>query len=201
LTTSGNSVSDPAVQFVTGGKVVPFVIPANGTDANFAGQGPQTFLQTGTVASTITLTPDFQTQDGSLDLTPSQPPNLQFAVASAAPTLLAVGLSNATATAFTLSVTGYSTTRSVNTITVQFTPATGFNLGSSQATLDLRQSSLQWFQSSASTAFGGQFTVSVPFTLSGTVAAGQTLLQTIASISATVSNDIGTSNLLQVKLQ
>ncbi|HYL35966.1 MAG TPA: choice-of-anchor D domain-containing protein [Bryobacteraceae bacterium] len=201
LTTSSNSVSDPAVQFSTGGKAVPFVIPANSTDASFAGQGQQAFLQTGTVASTITLTPNFLTQDGGIDLTPSPAATLQLTVPTSAPVLLAIGLSNATSTGFTVSLSGYSTTRSVNTLTIQFTAAPGFNLASSQATIDLRQASLQWFQGSASTAFGGQFVVTVPFTLSGTVGTGQTLLQAIASVSATVGNDIGTSNSLQIKLQ
>ncbi|MBZ5607392.1 MAG: choice-of-anchor D domain-containing protein [Acidobacteriia bacterium] len=201
LTTSSTQVSDPAVQFSTGGRVVPFLIPANSTDANFGGLGPQIFLQTGTVATSIILTPAFLTQDGGLDITPTNPATLQFTVPSAAPTLLAVQVTGATTNGFTVSVFGYSTTRSVNSMTLQFTPATGFNFSASQVTVDLKQASAAWFQSSTSTSFGGQFTVAVPFTLQGTVATNQTLLQAIASVSATVSNDQGTSNSVQQKLQ
>ena len=73
LTTSGNYGTDPSVQFATGSstgnRTVDFSIPANTTSADFAGQGPNIPVQTGTVAETITLTPSFMTVDG-VDLTP-----------------------------------------------------------------------------------------------------------------------------------
>ena len=203
LTTSSNAVSDPAVQFSTGGRTVQFVIPANSTSANFAGQGSQIFLQTGTVAETIILTPDFLTQDGAIDLTPSPATTLQLSIPTAAPTLLTASISGATANAFVLNVIGFSTTRSVNTITLQFTAAAGFNFGTaSQVTVDIRSSSIAWFQSAASTAFGGQFEVSLPITLTATgLPTGTTPIQAIASISISVSNDIGASAPLQIKGQ
>jgi hypothetical protein len=200
LSTSTDLVDDPAVQFATGGRTVSFVISANGTDANFANQGPQVRLQTGTVASTITLTPSFATQSGGVDVTPSSPATLQFAVAAAPPVLIAVQPLNETASSFALNITGYSTTRTLASVTLQFTPAAGLTLGTSQATVDIRQATTLWFQSTASQAFGGQFTVTLPFTLQGTPPTGKTLLQTIASVAVTVSNDRGTSNSLQATL-
>ncbi len=210
LTTSGNLVSDPAVQFSTGGRTVPFVIPANSTSANFAGQGSQIFLQSGTVAETVVLTPDFLTQAGGIDLTPSPATTLQFSVAPAAPVLLAVVpasvISTATGTvitsSFVLNITGFSTTRSVKSMTVQFTAATGFNFGAgSQVQVDLTSSSAAWFQSAASQAFGGQFEISIPFTLTGTgLPTGTAPIQAIASVSVTVTNDVGTSTPLQASL-
>ena len=200
LSTSSDLVNDPAVQFSTGGRTVPFVIPANSTSANFADQGPQLRLQTGTVASSITLTPTFATQSGGIDVTPASPATLQFTVAAAPPVLLAIQAANQTASSFSLVVTGYSTTRTLTTLTLQFTPASGISIGSSQITTDLKQAATVWFQSTASQVFGGQFTVTVPFTLQGTPPTGKTLLQTIAAISATVSNERGTSNSLQVTL-
>jgi len=56
-----------------------------------------------------------------------------------------------------------------------------------------------WFQSASAQTFGGQFEVAIPFTLQGTVATGQTLLQALASVSVTATNDIGTSNSLQAR--
>jgi hypothetical protein len=200
LSTSSDLANDPAVQFSTGGRTVSFVIPANGTAANFAGQGPQLRLQTGTVASSITLTPSFATQSGGIDVTPASPATLQFAVAAAPPVLISVLAVNETANSFSLNVTGYSTTRTLTGLTLQFTPAAGISIGTSQITADLKQTATFWFQSTASQAFGGQFTVTVPFTLQGTPPTGKTLLQTIAAISATVSNERGTSNSLQVIL-
>ena len=194
LSTSGNLVSDPAVQFSTGGQTVSFVIPANSTDANFANQGPQLHLQTGTVASTITLTPTFATQSGGVNVTPSSPTTLQFTVAPTAPVLISAAPASETANSFVLNLIGYSTTRTLTSVTLQFTAAAGKTLGTSQVTINIQPAATIWFQSTASQAFGGQFEVTLPFTIQGTVPTGQTLLQTIASISATVSNDVGTSN-------
>jgi hypothetical protein len=200
LTTSSDIVNDPAVQFATGGRIVPFVIPANSTSANFADQGPQLRLQTGTVASSITLTPTFATQSGGIDVTPASPTTLQFAVAAAPPVLVAVLPVNETANSFALNVTGYSTTRTLTSVTLQFTAAASMTLGTSQVTIDVRQAATLWFQSAGSQSFGGQFTVTLPFTLQGTPPTGKTLLQTIASISATVSNERGASNSLVATL-
>jgi hypothetical protein len=200
LSTSSDLVNDPAVQFATGGRIVPFVIPANSTSANFADQGPQLRLQTGTVASSITLTPTFLTQSGGIDVTPASPTTLQFAVAAAPPVLVAVLPVNETANSFALNVTGYSTTRTLTSVTLQFTAAASMTIGTSQVTIDVRQAATLWFQSAGSQSFGGQFTVTLPFTLQGTPPTGKTLLQTIASISATVSNERGASNSLVATL-
>jgi hypothetical protein len=101
LTTSGSFGTDPSVQFSTGNRVVDFVIPAGSTNANFAGQGSEIPLQTGTVAETVTLTPSFATASG-VDLTPSSPSTLQFTVASLAPVLQSAQITNETASSFTL---------------------------------------------------------------------------------------------------
>jgi hypothetical protein len=194
LSTSGNLVNDPAFQFLTGGQTVAFVIPANSTDANFANQGPLLHMQIGTVATTITLTPTFATQAGNVSVTPASPTTLLFAVAPAAPVLLTVVPVNESASSFALNLTGYSTTRTLTSVTLQFTAAASMTLGTTQVTINIQPAATLWFQSTASQAFGGQFTVTLPFTLQGTPPTGETLLQTIASISATVSNEVGTSN-------
>jgi hypothetical protein len=200
LTTSGNFGTDASVQFSTGGRTVNFVIPANTTSAHFAGQGSQIQLQTGTVAETVTLTPSFATT-GGVNVTPSSPTTLQFTVASAVPAVLSLNISNQAASSFTLLVIGYSTTRSLTSVNVTFNPAPGYNLGTSQATIDVSQVASLWFQSTSSQSFGGQFQISIPFVLTGpTPAAGKTLLQAIASVSATVSNSVGSSNSLQVNV-
>jgi hypothetical protein len=201
LTTAGNLSTDPAVQFATGGRTVAFSIPANGTIANFASQGPQILLQTGTVAETVTLTPSFVTQSGGVDVTPASPTTLQFTIPSAAPVLVTVQATGQTTSSFTLNVVGYSTGRTLNSLNLVFTAATGFSLPSSQFTVDLHQVASNWFQSAASQSFGGQFEISIPFTLQGTPPTGKTLLQSLASVAATVTNDVGTSNSLQTNVQ
>jgi hypothetical protein len=135
-----------------------------------------------------------------VDVTPGSPTTLQFTVAPAAPVLVAIVPSSETTSSFTLNVTGYSTTRTLTSVTLQFTAAAATTVGTTQVTIDLRQAATQWFQSSGSQTFGGAFTVALPFTLHGTPPTGETLLQTIASVSATVSNEQGASNTLVATL-
>jgi hypothetical protein len=200
ITISSDLSNDPAVQFSTGGRTVAFVIPANSTDAIFASQGPQILLQTGTVAGTITLTPSFATQAGGVNLTPNSPSTLAFTVPPAAPTIISLQVGTTTSNSFVLTVIGFSTTRSLSTLTTLFTSAGGFNVTGTPVSIDLSQVAAAWFASTASVAFGGQFSVAVPFTLRGSVSSTQTLLQSIASVSTTISNATGTSNTLTTNL-
>jgi hypothetical protein len=197
MSIAGALPADPAVQFATGGRTVAFTIPANQTSAVFGTQGTQLGLQTGTVASTITLTPSFATQAGNVDLTPAAPSSLQFTVAPAVPSLIAMQLGSLSATGFTIQVTGFSTPRSLKSMAVQFTTAPGFSMPTTQFTIDVSQVSTVWYDSTASQAFGSLFTISVPFTFQGTVPAGQSILKAITSVSVTMSNALGASNSLQ----
>jgi hypothetical protein len=201
MSISSDLVVDPAAQFASGGRTVQFVIPANSTDAVLAGQGPQIRLQPGTVASTITLTPSFATQAGGVSLTPDSPTSLQFTVASAPPVLIAGQATNISTNSFTLVVTGFSTTRSLTALNVQFTPATGFSVPQTQFTVDLHQASTVWFQNGASQSFGGQFRIAAPFVFQGAVAMGQSVLQSVSSLVVSATNSSGTSNSLQAKVQ
>jgi len=193
MSVTGDLPVDPAVQFATGGRTVSFVIPANTTDAIFDGQGNQIRFQTGTVASAIVLTPSFATQAGGLNITPGSVKVLQLNVAAAVPTVIVSRLTSSTGSSLLLTVTGFTTTRSLTALDVKFNPTTGFNLPQTQFTIDLRQASTLWFQNGNSQAFGGQFTLTVPFTLQGTVPAGKTVQDSFASLSVTVSNERGAS--------
>ena len=201
LGVSGDLPADPAVQFATGGRTVPFVIPANRTDAVFGSQGTRVGLQTGTVASTITLTPSFATQAGNVDLTPNTPTVLQFAVAPAPPTLTGIQVSSASTNSLLIKVTGFSTTRTLKAWNVQFTPAPGVSMPTSQFALDVQQVTGAWFRSAASQTFGGQFTMSVQFNFQGSTATTTSVLSSIASVAVTVSSELGNSNSLQAKVQ
>jgi hypothetical protein len=201
LGVTSNLPADPAVQFATGGGSVAFVIPANGTAAVFGGQGTQVGLQIGTVASTVTLTPTFATQAGNVNLTPDSPAVLRFDVAPAAPTLIAAQLTGQTASSFVLNVTGFSTTRTLTSWQIRFTPAEDVNLAGSEFTIDVEQVASAWFRSVASRAFGGQFTIAIPFNFAGTLSDARPVVSAISSVSATMSNSVGSSNTLQVRVQ
>jgi len=200
LTTQGNLGSDPNVEFTNGARTVDFTIPAGSTSADFAGEGSEIEVQTGTVAETVTLAPTFATS-GGVDVTPASPTTLQFTIASLAPTLENVQVTNQTATSFTLVIVGYSTTRSLSSVNVTFNPASGFNLAATQFPFNVGQTSAVWFQSTGSIAFGGQFQITIPFTLAGPVSATTTPLDAIATVSVTASNSIGTSSSSQTNVQ
>src|SRR5262249_41002475 len=122
------------------------------------------------------------------------PPTLQFTIAPATPSLVAIQLANETPSGFTIQVTGYSTTRILKTWSVQFTPASGYTMPVSQFTINIQSTATLWFASAASQTYGGQFTLSVPFSFQSSESAGQNLLQSLASISVTMSNDVGASS-------
>ncbi|HTF62038.1 MAG TPA: hypothetical protein VK638_04925, partial [Edaphobacter sp.] len=201
LSVSGDLPVDPAVQFLTGGVTVPFVIPANTTSAVFGNQGTQIGIQTGTVASTITLTPTFATGAGNVDLTPGNPATLRITIAPAPPTLISIQLSNQTANGIAISVSGFTTNRKLTTANIEFTPAAGFQMPTSKFAIDVQQIATFWFRSSASQAFGGQFTITIPFVFQGTPQEGQSILSSIASVSISMNNDLGASNAIQAKVQ
>ena len=201
LTISTDQLADPAVQFSTGGRTVAFVIPANSTDAIFSGQGTQIRLQTGTVVGDMTLTPSFATQTGNVNLTPDSPTVLQFSVASSAPSLVNVQLTNKTTTGLTIVVTGFTTSRSLTTWQVQFATVPGVQLATSQFTIDVGQLATSWFNGTASQAYGGQFAVSIPFTFQGSLSSGNPVLSGIDSVTVTMNNELGASNSLQAKVQ
>ena len=200
MVVSGSLPNDPAVQFASGGQTVPFVIPANSISAVFGNLGTAIGFQTGTVASNITFTPSFATQTGQVDLTPAPPTTLQVAVAPAAPTLIGIQLAGETTNGFSIVVTGFATTRTLTTWTVQFATVPGFVMAQSQFTINIQTVGNVWFQSTASQPFGGQFAITVPFTFQGTLPSGAPVLSALASVSVNVNNELGSSNVVQATL-
>ena len=198
---SGVFSNDPAVQFATGGRTVSFYIPANGTRAVFPDGSNQMRLQTGSVAGTITLTPAFATE-GGVDLTPVNAASMNLTVAQSAPRLLNAVITARTSSGFTISVTGYSTSRSVTQLDLQFSPTAGENVSTTKLSLNVESNFLAWYQTAASQQFGSLFSVSIPLTFAGDVkTSGLTLVETIQSVAATATNRQGTSNSVSVNLK
>ena len=200
LTLTINSAAfaaDPSVQFATGGRTVAFSIPANTTQVVFANNSPLISLQSGTTAGTITLAATFTTQSG-LELTVPSAPTLVLTVPAAAPQLLRLQVTNVTQVGFSVGVTGLSTTHSLSSLTFQFTPKGGGK--TAQYVIDVSSAATLWYSGSASQPFGGQFAVTVPFTVPNP---STTTLATasIQSVSATITNAQGTSNSLSLAIQ
>jgi hypothetical protein len=191
--TSSAFTPDPSVVFSTGGKTVTFSIPANSTQAVFPNGAKQIQLQTGTIAGTLTITLTIATSSG-LDLTPPAPPALALTVPPVAPRLLSVDVTSLTPTAFSLRVVGYSTTRSLTKLSFQFTPTPDVTTPGTQFTVDISSAAALWYNASQSQAFGGQFAVTVPFTLQSSATVITSPVSKIQSVAASASNDQGVSN-------
>ncbi len=198
-----NFGTDPAVQFSSGGNQVNFTIPANTLVAVFPSGATQIQIQTGTVAGIIKITPAFTvgTTTGT-NITPPNPTILQLTIPSQAPTLLTAILGSQTATSISIVVTGFSTVRSLESLTFQLTPAAGYTLSGGTVTVDVSTTSTLWFQTAASQSSGGQFTVEVPFTFSEntTTTAATNLTAAISAVAVSATNSVGTSNVLQVSI-
>ena len=190
--------NDPSIQFANGGRTVNFTIPANATQAIFDGNNSKVLLQSGTTAGTIVITPSFATQ-GGFNLTPSSPNTLTLAVPHAVPQLTAASINSVTANSFTLVLNGYSTTRVLNSLSVQFTPAAGTNLSTSTLSIPVGTAATAWFQSTGSQAFGGGFVIAIPFALQGG-SSGTNLVSLLQSLSITATNDAGTSSAVSVTI-
>ncbi len=186
-------VSDPAVQFSTGGRTVPFFIPAGSTQAVFANGSTQIALQTGTVAENITIGATFTTQGGAI-VTPAVAPAVTLTVGRSVPQLLSTSLGSFNTNGFTVNVTGYSTGRTLNKINLQFTGASGLTLSGASFSVDVSQSAGFYFSSSGSQQFGGFFSINIPITVTVTSGSTPSTLVGRFTVTATAVNDAGTSN-------
>jgi hypothetical protein len=193
-TNTGSLPADPSVQFSTSGTTIAFTIPQGSTQAVFAPGGNQINLQTGSVAGTITITPSFALLSG-LDVTPTSPTTLSLTVPSGPVQLTNAVVSAETGTTLTLQVTGYATTRDLSSLSFQFTTSSG----SGTVPVDIGPYAQQWFSSTQSDSFGGQFSISVPFTLSnGNSNSTTSLVGLLESVSITASNSEGTSSAVMI---
>ena len=183
---------DSSIQFSSGGRAVSFTIPAGTTAAIFGQNATSVQFQTGSVAGTIAITPSFSI--GTVDLTPPQPLAQTVVLAAGAPQLQKVAIGVRSASSFELLITGYSTPRTLSSITLSFTQAQGKSLQTSSLSLDASTAFTSWYQSAASTATGSQFTASVTINVSGDATAVQ-------SVSVTATNSQGASGPVSVSLQ
>lgn len=193
---------DPAVLFASGGRTVGFTIPAGSTEAVFPNGAREIRLQTGTVAGTITITPAFATQTG-LELTPPEQGEkvLTLTVPRRAPGLIDLQPAARSADAIVLTVSGFTTTRSLRSVEVQFTPRAGAKVGETRFPINIEGVAASWFRSSTSQAFGGQFTLTLPFSFRTASAASEPLINSFESVSVVVTNDVGSSERLSLALQ
>ena len=187
---------DTSIQFANGGATVTFTIPANTTQALFSGNTTAVPLQTGTTSGNIVITPSFLLQNG-FNVTPTPPSTLTLAVPGLAPQLLNGSISSITTTSFTLTLSGYTTSRVLSQLSIQFTPASGHTFNPTHLTIDVSSASASWFQGTAAAGYGGSFLLEITFVLSsGTTV--ENLVSFLQSLSVTATNNVGTSSQIVV---
>jgi large repetitive protein len=162
---------DKLVTFQNGSRSITFTIPKGSTTT------PNVTVITGTVAGTITLTASVP---GSPDVIKT------IIIAPAVPVITQVVLQQVTG-GLNVVVTGYSNTREVSSGSFTFTVSSGNTL--SQATIPVTLSSAYatWFNNTSSNATGGEFKLTVPFSVT------QGSATAVTKVSVTLTNGQGAS--------
>jgi hypothetical protein len=174
--------TDDMVRFTNGTRSLDFTVPANTTQAIFPTVQNAAIL-TGTVAGTITTVASMTA--GGQDITPSPAPVNTITTAAAVPVITAVTLQQA-AGGVNVVVTGYSNTREVASGSFTFAVSGGNTISQAALTVQLASAYTTWFNNAASNATGGQFKLTVPFSVSGSATA-------VTKVTVTLTNSKGAS--------
>lgn len=174
-------VDDQAIVFLNGKREQSFRIPP-GESTAFFDEETKALFQTGTVAGSILIRAELQS-DG-VDVTPTPPPSRELVLPPAAPVLTSFSVTRAGA-GLEIVILGYSTPRNMTSATLSFTARPGSNItGGLSFTVDLSSAFTTWYNSEASAAFGSQFKLTLPVTISGDASE-------ITGVSVTLSNGTG----------
>ncbi|MFN0106645.1 MAG: putative Ig domain-containing protein [Bryobacteraceae bacterium] len=180
-----NNADDPAVQFSSGGRTVAFTIPAGQTMGAF----PVTPLRinSGTVAGTIRI----RTATTPPSAVPV--PDSTVPIPRGAP-VISTGTAQLGSGTFTLQIDGFSNTREISAATFRLTPVAGAPLSTTEVPVAVVTAFTTYYQSAAAAPFGGQFRLTLPFNVTGSLA-------DIESVTVTVSNAVGASQPFTVRLR
>ncbi len=202
-------VGDPAVQWVTGGRDAAFHIPKGSTDAFFlTGNTDTNLFQTGTIAGEIVATARLvsineavpRTLDEALrlesaiDVTPDSQPQARFVVIESAPVIQRVTLGSTAQGRFSVVITGYATSRAVDTLSFAFTGTPGSLLRTPTLESSVTERFRTYYGGNQSTAYGSQFTATVEFMLD------EGVFEDIDRVDVTAANSSGTSGSMSLDL-
>jgi hypothetical protein len=173
-----SGADDPTIQFSSGGRVAHITIPAGSTTG-----ATNVGVQTGSVAGVITITA--QLQAAGVDVTPAPAPNKTIQIAAAAPVLTSVTAAR-TSSGFTVTAVGYVTDREATQASFQFAATAGSNLQTTNLTVPVGTLFSGYFGGTSATPYGGQFSFTETFTVTGST-------QAITGVTVTLVNAIGSS--------
>ena len=170
-------VDDPAIQFASGGRTATFTIAAGALHA-----GPLA-VQTGSVEGAITLTiTSLQAGGVSVPVPAGLSQTVQVnAAAPAIGSIAAVGVAGGV----NIQLTGVANTRELTQATVTFQAAAGTALQTTQIVVPLTAVADAWFGSAGAAPYGGQFSMTLPFTFTGAVS--------LSSVSVVLASAAGSS--------
>ena len=169
-------------RFSNGTRSLEFIVRANTTQAIFP-TVPSPAIITGTVAGTITTIANMSA--GGQNITPSPAPTNTITINSAVPVITSVALQQVSG-GINVVVQGYSNTREVSSGSFTFSVSSGNTLSVSTLVVSLTSAFTAWFNNSASNATGGQFRLTVPFSITGSATA-------VTKVSVTLTNTKGAS--------
>jgi hypothetical protein len=171
--------NDPQVQFSGGGTTYTFTLPANTTTT------PAIMIQVGTISGTVSLTLQLTTAAG-VNVTPPTLAPISIVVPKIAPTITSVSFTTSGNT-LTVLVTGYSSTREIQSATFAFTPASGTSLAESSITVPSTDLFQTWYSDTGSTQYGSEFTYTQTFNVMNAATA-------VSNVGVTLTNTFGTSS-------
>jgi hypothetical protein len=172
--------ADPALQFIdsSGNKLGTTY---NVTVSAMSTSVPLPSIAPGTVAGNISLTLTVQAQTGAISA---------ITVPPLAPIISpgSVQILNVTASGFDVELVANSSPRDLKTATFAFSAAAGTQItGTSTFSIDVTALMTNWYAGAAGQSYGSAFSLTVPFTFSGSSAA-------ISSVTVTLTNSVGTSS-------
>ena len=172
-----NGVDDPAVQFSTGGRTLPYNIPA------LSQVTPTVQIQSGTVAGIATVT--LVVTSNGVNVTPANVTPIQIIIPPAVPMVTTASMTRS-GTTLTVSMSGFSNTRELVTAMFHFTAVPGSTLTSPDVTVLVATLFTGYFTSAASVPYGSSFVYAQNFTLDEDASS-------IQNVTVTFVNTVGNS--------
>ena len=174
-----HNAGDSVVLFSNGTRFIDFTVAAGSSQVMIAGPSPS--ITTGTLAGS-TRVDTILNFSGISAIGPAR----TVAIRRALPVITTLRLTRS-AGGLEVRVEGYTSTRQLNEARVSFTTASGVDVnGSTQVTVNVQAAIQTWFASAGSLSFGGQFALTLPFTVSGSSA-------DITGVSVVIVNSEGPS--------
>jgi hypothetical protein len=177
---SSTGATDQTIQFSSGGGTVNFTIPAGSTKANFSG-APSVSFSTGTTAGTISLTANLTAPTAASAIATRTVINKR-----SPPVISKVTLAQSSG-GVTVVVTGYSPTDDMISATFDFALTAGATLTFNDINVGVSSMFQTWYTNTSSYATGSEFTLTVPFTVTGNP-------NDMTGVTVTLINGVAASN-------